>query len=86
MFTEIILQLPMDDINRFQRKVAAAYTGLIRNYKKFIPHILKKVQGLHGIGIIFDVIDVREIILIYDQSPVAIEENSFPCFNLLSPR
>ena len=83
---KVILQLPMNDIDIFQRKITSANTGLIGHNEKLKAQLLENLQGFHGIGKIFDIFNPREVVLIQNDGPVSVEKDGFPRFNLLSLR
>ena len=84
--SKVVLQLPVDDIDIFQRKIAATYAGLIGDDEKLKAQLLENLQSFHGIGEILDIFYPREIVLIQDDGSVSVEKDGFPRFNLLSLR
>ncbi len=84
--SKIVLQLPVDDVDIFQGKIASAYAGLIGHDEKLKAQLLKNLQGFHGVWEVFDIFHPGEVVLIQDDGSVSVEKDGFPCFNLLSLR
>jgi len=85
-FAQIVLKLPVNDVNVFKGKIGASDTGLIGHNEELIAKFLEFFQGLQRIRKIFHLFDTRKIVLVDDQSSVTIKEDGLSCFNLLSLR
>lgn len=72
IFPHVVLELTVNNVNRFQGKITAAYAGLIGHHKKLVAQLLHELKGLKGILEIFDILHPGQIIFVMDKCTVTI--------------